>query len=119
MIETAGKPAAIRLSVDRARIAADGDDLAYVTAEVVDALGNPIYQREDDKRLVFKVGGVATLAGVGNGDPVALESFQSGVRSTFHGRAVAVVRAGKVAGSTTIEVTGEGLPAASATVAVQ
>ena len=41
-----------------------------------------------------RVAGRATLAGIGNGNPVDVSSFQSGERKTFHGRAVAVVRAG-------------------------
>jgi beta-galactosidase len=119
VIETAGKPEAVRLSVDRARIAADGDDLAYVTAQLVDAQGRPTYVRKDDKRLVFEVHGAGVLAGVGNGDPVALESFQSGARSTFHGRAVAVVRATRAPGSAVVDVTGPDLPPTSVTIAVE
>jgi beta-galactosidase len=119
VIETAGKPEAVRLSVDRARIAADGDDLAYVTAQLVDAQGRPTYARKDDRRLVFKVRGAGVLAGVGNGDPVALESFQSGARSTFHGRAVAVLRAVRAPGSAVVDVTGPDLPPTSVTIAVE
>jgi len=119
VLKTADKPAAIRLSVDRARIAADGDDLAYVTAELIDADGSRVTRRNEDKPLTFKVAGPATLAGVGNGDPVALESFQSGRRSTFHGRAVGVVRAGKLPGLISVEVTSPDLPSASASIVVE
>ena len=118
-LETAGAPAAIRLSVDRRTIRADGDDLAYVTAELVDAKGRPTYMPEADKLLTFKVDGAGVLAGVGNGDPTALESFQSGKRSTFHGRAVAVIRAGRKAGPIRMDVGGAGMPSATITVAVE
>jgi len=118
-LETAGPPAAIRLSVDRDRIRADGDDLAYVTAQLVDAKGRPTYMPDADKLLTFKVEGAAVLAGVGNGNPTALESFQSGHRSTFHGRAVAVVRASRKPGETRIEATGTGLTPATITIAAQ
>jgi beta-galactosidase len=116
-LETAGPPAAIRLSVDRAKIAADGDDLAYVTVELVDAKGHPTYMPDADRLLTFKVDGAGVLAGVGNGNPTALESFQSGKRSTFRGRAVAVIRAGHKPGPIRMEVGGEGLPSAVVTVA--
>jgi beta-galactosidase len=118
-LETAGPPAAIRLSVDRARIQADGDDLAYVTAELVDAKGRPTYMPNADKLLTFKVDGTGTLAGVGNGNPTALESFQSGKRSTFRGRAVAVVRAGRRPGTIRIQVSGGNLAPATLTVSVE
>ena len=118
-IETAGPPAAVRLHVDRSRIQADGDDLAYVTAELVDAKGRPTYMPESDKLLTFKVDGAGVLAGVGNGNPTALESFQSGSRSTFHGRAVAVIRAGRTPGAVHMSVAGTGLTAANAIIAVE
>jgi len=112
-LHTAGPPVAIRLKVDRAKIHADGDDLAYVTAELVDAKGQPTYMPEADKLLSFKVDGAGLLAGVGNGNPTALESFQSGKRSTFRGRAVAVVRAGRKPGAIRLEVSGAGLTPAT------
>jgi len=116
--QTADKPAAIRLTVDRSHIAADGDDLAYITAELVDAKGVRVTREKDDQPLTFKVSGAAVLAGVGNGNPVALESFQNGQRSTWRGRVVAVVRANKTAGISTVEVSAPGLPAASASIVV-
>jgi len=115
-LETAGPPAAIRLSVDRSSIHADGDDLAYVTAELVDAKGRPTYMPESDKPLIFAVEGAGVLAGVGNGNPTALESFQDGKRSTFQGRAVAVVRTTDKQGIIRIKVSGDGLQPASATI---
>jgi beta-galactosidase len=69
---------------------------------------------KDDEPLVFKVSGAGTLAGVGNGNPVVVESFQNGTRSTFWGRAVAVVRASKAPGTIKVEVSGGGLPTTSA-----
>ncbi|MBW8745005.1 MAG: DUF4982 domain-containing protein [Sphingomonas sp.] len=118
VLATAGPPAAIRLKVDRAKIQADGDDLAYVTAELVDAKGRPTYMPDADTLLTFKVDGAGVLAGVGNGNPTALESFQSGKRSTFHGRAVAVVRAGHKPGPIRMEVSGAGLTPATIAVTV-
>jgi len=118
-LETAGPPATIRLSVDRTRIHADGDDLSYVTAELVDAKGHPSYMPETDKLLTFKVDGAGVLAGVGNGNPTALESFQSGQRSTFRGRAVAVIRAGRKPGAIRLEVSGGGLPPVAVAIAAE
>jgi beta-galactosidase len=116
--QTPGKPAAIRLSVDRSKINADGDDLGYITAELIDAKGVRVTREKEDKLLTFKVNGAAILAGVGNGNPVALESFQSGQRSTYHGRAVAVIRASKNTGTSTVEVSTPDLPTASTSIEV-
>ena len=58
----------------------------------------------------MRVSGAATLAGIGNGNPVDVSSFQSGERTTFHGRVVAVVRAGTQAGPIVVDIDTEGLP---------
>jgi beta-galactosidase len=113
-LETAGKPARIRLSVDRPSIAGDGLDLAYVVAELVDAQGRPIYDPADDRLLSFDVAGAGTLAGLGNGNPVSTESFFAGARKTFNGRVVGVIRGNQSKGPITVKVSGEGFPEATA-----
>jgi beta-galactosidase len=66
-VETAGAPAAIRLVADRAKIAADGEDVAVITARVVDARGRLVPTA--DSSLVFNLEGPGHILGVGNGDP--------------------------------------------------
>jgi len=110
-LETTGAPAALRLSVDHQRLDTNGTDLGFVTAELVDAHGRVVYDEGADTTLRFDVTGAGVLAGVGNGKPYGTESFQSGVRSTFHGEAVAAVRAATSLGAITVKVSAEGLPA--------
>lgn len=109
-LRTAGAPARVNLSSDRAQLRANGEDLVYVSAELVDADGNPVYARNGDRRFTVSVKGAGSLAGVGNGNPMDASSLQSGVRTTFHGRLVAVVRAGLAAGQIEVTFAGEGLP---------
>jgi beta-galactosidase len=66
-VETAGPPAALRLAVDRAAIAADGEDAAVVAVQVVDARGRLVPTAEP--ALAFVVEGGGRILGVGNGDP--------------------------------------------------
>jgi beta-galactosidase len=66
-VETAGAPAAIRLAADRTAIAADGEDVAVVTAEIVDARGRPVPTAGTP--LSFTLEGGGRILGVGNGDP--------------------------------------------------
>lgn len=110
-LRTAGPPVSARVSVDRAQIAANGEDLAYVMVELADADGTLVYSRSDDREVRVTVSGPGTLAGFGSGDPQDASSLQSGKRKTFHGRAVAVVRAGLEAGPVTVEIQADGLPA--------
>ena len=109
-LRTAGAPALAKLSVDRQRLTANGMDIAYVVVELVDADGTPVYSQADDRSVTVRVTGAATLAGIGNGNPRDASSFQSGVRATFHGRAVAAIRAAAQAGPAVVEVAVDGLP---------
>jgi beta-galactosidase len=112
-LQTAGPPAEARVTVNRRQLRANGEDLAYVTVELVDSKGTPIYAQADDRNLNVKVSGAGTLAGIGNGNPIDTSSFQSGRRKTFHGRVVAVVRAGTKAGPIIVEIESDHMPARS------
>ena len=128
---TAGAPAAIRLRADRAAVCASRDDLAYVTAEVVDADGRLVPRAQ--LPLAFSVGGAdedggegtqpfaAALYRVGSGNPRDLGSFTSSERTTFRGKALAVLRptGNGASGAVTLHVDAPGLPQARLRVAVE
>jgi beta-galactosidase len=110
-LRTAGPPASAKVSMDRSQVSANGEDLAYVTVELVDENSTPVYAQGSDRNVRVTVSGTGRLAGVGNGNPRDASSFESGRRKTFHGRVVAAVRAGTAAGPIMVEVEPEGLPA--------
>ena len=87
---TAGAPAKLALSADRADLRADGDDLAFLTVRVLDKAGT-LAPRAADK-VTFKVEGPAEIVATDNGDPTSFESFQSPERKAFNGLALAIVR---------------------------
>lgn len=89
-VRTAGAPAALRLSADRAEIAADSYDMAFVTVEVVDQDGNLCPWVDDD--IVFSVGGAAEIVGVDNGSPISLERFKADHRRAFYGKCLVMLR---------------------------
>jgi beta-galactosidase len=109
-LRTAGEPATVRVAVDRPQLTANGADLAYVTAELFDRDGVPVYARDGDRKVKVSVTGAGALAGAGNGNPMDASSLQSGVRTTFHGRVVAAIRADATAGPIFVEIAAEGLP---------
>lgn len=109
-LRTHGKPAAILASVDDRDVGVTGEGLAYLTLQLVDAAGVPIYTRADDLPVTVRVGGgPAILAGLGNGDPVDAASLQGPTRKTFHGRVVAVIRSGASEGLSGVEISAPGL----------
>ncbi len=112
---TAGAPAAIRLTPDRHEITADGRDLSYVAAEVVDADGNLCPWAED--QITFAVNGVGFNAGVDNGSPISLERFKADQRRAMYGRAMLIVQSSGAPGPITVTATAPGLTAAYAAIA--
>ncbi len=71
-VATTGSASTLRLSVDRARIRADGDDVALVRVTVVDREGRVVPTAQ--QRIAFEVSGAAQLTGMGNGDPGSHEA---------------------------------------------
>jgi len=104
--ETTGKPASIRLTADRTTINADGEDLAIVRVEALDAQGRTVPTAMD--MIDFKVTGNGALIGVGNGDPNCHESDKGSKRSLFNGLAQVILQANKTPGQLVIEASTRG-----------
>ena len=114
--KTAGKPARLRLTVDRASIRRDRNDLSYVTVEVVDQAGEPVPDAVVPVSL--SVSGAAELAAAGSANPKDVWSFRRSRPKTFHGRCLAIVRPTGAAGVATVRAEAPGLPPASIVVQV-
>lgn len=106
--ETTGAPAALRLSADRTTIDANGEDVAMVRVEALDAQGRPVPTAGD--MVQFKVSGDGALLGVGNGDPNCHESDTAPQRSLFNGLAQVILQANKNPGQIVIEASAKGRP---------
>jgi beta-galactosidase len=107
VLKTAGKAAAIRLVADRENIHASPNDLAYVTAEVIDAKGNLVPDAEVP--LHFNIEGNAAIIATGNANPSDMESMQQPQHKTFQGRCLVLVRPDGRSGKATLNATGDGL----------
>jgi beta-galactosidase len=112
-VKTAGAPARIVLTPDRKSIAADGEDLSFVTVRIEDKDGN--FCPLADNLVKFKLDGPATVAGVDNGNAASVEPFQAEYRKAFNGLALLIVRpeAGK-AGRIRVTASADGLQAGQA-----
>ena len=86
IMKTAGEPYSIKLSPDRSKINADGEDLSYVLIEAVDKNGNLVPLADNSIKL--KIDGNAQIAGVGNGNPQSLLPFQADNIKLFYGKAI-------------------------------
>lgn len=111
-IKTAGDPAALKLSADRLTIAADGEDLSFVTLTIVDSDGNTVPQAAN--KITFSVDGPGKIVATDNGLPTDMTRFPSSVRNAFSGHALAIVcgESGKP-GQVTLTAQADGLTPAT------
>jgi beta-galactosidase len=91
MMRTAGPPARLLAKADRSTIAADGQDLAFVTVTIVDK--DDVLVPHAKNRVCFSIDGPGEIVATDNGDPTSFESFQSRERDAFNGLCLAIVRA--------------------------
>ena len=110
-LRSASDPISIKFTADRNRISADGQDLSYITVELTDVEG--ICNPKADNQVSFEVTGPGTIAGVGNANPVSLESFQGPQRKAWHGRCMVIVKADRTAGKITLKASSPGLEGTS------
>lgn len=108
--QTAGAPAALRLTAEVPRLTANGEDVAPIRVAVVDVDGKVVSGANNLIR--FTVSGDGTLAGVANGNPTSHEPDLADQREAFHGLALVLVKANDEPGSITVEAKADGLPPA-------
>ncbi len=116
-VRTAGKPARLVATANRQSLTADGEDLVYVTVQVVDKDGNIV--PTDEREVSFKVSGAGTFRAAANGDPTSLRPFHLPVTDLFSGAATAIVQAADHPGAVTLEVKAKGLAPARLTLPVK
>ena len=115
--KTAGRAHHIELSTDTVVLSADGKDLAYVTAVVVDRHGVPCPLASD--MMNFNVSGAGIFRATANGDPTCLLPFHEPRMNAFNGKLTVIVQAGEQSGLIKLEVTSNGLGKASIIIPVK
>jgi beta-galactosidase len=115
-LRTAGKPARIALSVERARLSSSFDDVAYLRATVVDEQGTRVPTAAVS--LTFSAGTSGQILATASGDVADHSGFQHPDRTTFQGAAIALVRAAAASGTVTVTASSPGLQPASTTLQI-
>lgn len=107
-LQTAKQPVKIKLSADRSTIKADAQDLSYVTVELIDV--NGVRNPKAENLIKFKIDGPGKIVGVGNANPVSLESYQLPQRKAWQGRCLVIIRSTQNSGNINLTVTADGIP---------
>lgn len=111
VVKTAGMPAKIILKADRNKINADGKDLSFITATIVDK--NGVVAPRADNEIHFKISGTGFIAGVDNGSETSHESFKGNEHAALNGLALAILQSNGKKGTITLTATSEGLQPAT------
>lgn len=115
--QTAGLPAALRVTCEEAFIRADRTGIAHLPVSVVDAQGRFVPYAGPD--VTVTVEGPARLIGLENGDPIDSTNYKLNHRKAFNGMLLAIVQAGDTEGAARVTVQSEGLASACAEVRLQ
>jgi hypothetical protein len=116
-LATAGPPHHLRLTPDRATLAAGGQDLSNVAMEVVDAQGRRVYQA--GTAVEVQVTGSGEFAALDTGDIADISPVAANHRKTYQGRALVIVRAGTAPGTIAVRASAPGLQPAEAALTVK
>ena len=115
-LRTAGKPAKLLLSVDRPKLTAAWDDVAYVRVAVTDEGGVLIPDAAD--LITFKLSGPGRIAAVDSGDNSSHEPFLGEERRAYQGTCVAILKATALGGQITLRAAAPGLRSAEVSIEV-
>ena len=112
-LTTASEPAALRLTPDRRVISADGQDLSFIVVEVVDREGRVCPDAAISCEAV--VSGQGRLLAFASADLRDVEPYTSAHVTTWHGRALLVVRSTQKKGQARVSIRAATLPTATLT----
>lgn len=116
-LRSAAAPTQLKLTPDRRTLQANGQDLSYVTVELLDRQG--VRHPKAANPLRFELSGPGTIVGIGNANPLSTESYQRPARNAWQGRCLVIIKSNKEAGKMTLRVSAEGLPAAEVAIAAE
>ena len=111
-LQTAGKPARLRLTPDRTVMTADGQSLTFVNVEVLDKQGTLVPEAAIPCEAIVK--GAGNLLAFASADLKDIEPYTSPRVKTWKGRALLVVRSTQKKGSVSVSIKSS-LPTASLT----
>ncbi len=106
-LATAGPAMGIRLTADKKILKADGQDLCFITVEIVDREGK--LQPNTNDRIKFNIQGVGSIQGLGNANLKGEDSYVGTQCNVQNGRALIVLRSTRAAGTLVLNAQSAGL----------
>ncbi|MEN2401342.1 glycoside hydrolase family 2 TIM barrel-domain containing protein [Flavobacterium sp. MC2016-06] len=110
-IKTAGNPSNLKLTADRSTIKADGNDLSFVTVDILDAKGTLAPNANNE--INFSLKGDGKIVGVCSGDPVSHESYKGSKHTALNGKCLVIIQSSTKTGRLELTAKANGLKEAA------
>ncbi|WP_264535457.1 glycoside hydrolase family 2 TIM barrel-domain containing protein [Flavobacterium sp. N1736] len=110
-IKTAGNPSNLKLTADRSNIKADGNDLSFVTVDILDAKGTLAPNANNE--INFSLKGNGKIVGVCSGDPVSHESYKGSKHTALNGKCLVIIQSENKTGRLELTAKANGLKPAT------
>ncbi|MHC0439360.1 glycoside hydrolase family 2 TIM barrel-domain containing protein [Flavobacterium sp. 3-210] len=110
-IKTAANPDNLKLTADRSTIKADGNDLSFVTVDILDANGTLAPNANNE--INFSLKGNGKIVGVCSGDPVSHESYKGSKHTALNGKCLVIVQSDTKSGRLELTAKANGLKSAT------
>ena len=104
---TASQVSKIEMHADRTELKANGEDLSYISVSLCDQ--NGVRHPKAENFVKFEIEGPGIIVGVGNANPVSLESYQLPQRKAWQGRCMLVVKSTGKPGAIHVKATSTGI----------
>ncbi len=109
-----GDSSRIIAHADKSELIADGNDICFVTIEMLDKDGNKVENASD--YVEVRLEGCGRILGMDNGDSTDYDEYKTNVRKLFNGKLLVVVGSTCEAGEIKLHIKGNGLESAEVTV---
>lgn len=110
-IKTAGNPSQLKATADRSTIKADGDDLSFVTVDILDDKGTLAPNANNE--INFSLKGNGKIVGVCSGDPVSHEPYKGNKHKALAGKCLVIVQSENKTGRLELTAKANGLKPAT------
>ncbi|KUP21250.1 sugar-binding domain-containing protein [Paenibacillus sp. DMB5] len=105
-----GDAASLVLTADKQELAADGQDLIFVTITAADAAGLPV--ENANNRVQLSIEGPGRLVGLDNGDSTDYDAYKGSSRRMFTGKLLAIIAGTLEPGAITLRAESAGIAGA-------
>ena len=106
-ISTAGDPSQMRVVADRTTLEAGGEDLSFITIDILDKNGNLVPHASN--KVSIQIEGDVWIAGVDNGSQISHDPFKADWVKTFNGKCLVIIRSGKQTGKAQVRLSSGGM----------